>query len=161
MLVIHESIFLNMLNTVLDFNKSWVWRGHAKTYWIRKQNWWSCGVSCKTLQKRRKWSPSLVNHFREQIKSKNFSKTARFYNLEGLHTCIHAHTCDFMFLSSLKIPMRLNTYMEHNQTSASLATKDTYRIVVKELIQNWNPKWIWCFNQSIVRWLCVVVTPTD
>lgn len=34
----------------------------------------------------------------------NFSKTARFYNLEGLHTCIHAHTCDFMFLSSLKNP---------------------------------------------------------
>ena len=56
----------------------------------------------------------------------NFSKTARFYNLEGMHTCMHAHTCYFMFLLSLKkSQMRLNTYRQRNQTSASLATKDT------------------------------------
>ena len=34
----------------------------------------------------------------------NFSKTARFYNLEGMHTHTHAHMCYFTFLLSLKNP---------------------------------------------------------
>lgn len=50
-----------------------------------------------------------------------------------MHACTHV----LLYVSVIpkKSQMRLNTYMRHNQTSASLATKDAYWIVVKELIK--------------------------